>query len=283
MIDRYVVIGNPIGHSLSPSIHFDFARQTGIHIQYRRWLCPSDGFDNTIRALTAAGVKGANVTVPFKEQAAAIATIRSEGVFFSGAANTLKFESDDRIKAYNTDGEGLCRDLSRLLEPVGLELSQTHVLMLGAGGAARGCLSAFKAHGVQHLTILNRTAGKAADLARLSQSIGLAAIGGALTDHATRNDLPLVIVNASASSLKDESLPVHQSWWDQSVLCLDMMYGAKPTAFMEQALLNKKGIVVADGLGMLVNQAALAFEIWTSLIPDASSTLMRMRQTLAFR
>ncbi|MDX1669460.1 MAG: shikimate dehydrogenase, partial [Limnobacter sp.] len=155
MTDRFVVIGNPIKHSLSPAIHADFARQTGASIQYRRWLSPLNGFERTVSALQAAGVVGANVTVPFKHEAAQLATEPSPEVQFSGAANTLKFKVGGGFQAFNTDGEGLCQDLSRLLAEQGLALSGVHVLMLGAGGAAKGCISAFKSHGVAHLTVLN--------------------------------------------------------------------------------------------------------------------------------
>lgn len=280
MTERYVVIGNPISHSLSPAIHQDFAHQTGVQVQYRRWLSPIDGFEATLRALAAAGVNGANVTVPFKEFAAQSASVRSEAVEFSGAANTLKFNSLDGIHAYNTDGDGLCQDLLRLLKPLSLTLADVHVLLIGAGGAAKGCLTAFKNQAIQQLTILNRTAGKADDLARLAHACGLAANGQGLSFTPENNELPVVIVNASSSSLHGGDLQLDPLWWRDAVLCLDMMYGAKPTAFMEQALQHKEGIVVADGLGMLVNQAALAFEIWTGKRPDPASTLARMRQTL---
>lgn len=280
MTERYVVIGNPISHSLSPSIHLDFAHQTGVDVQYRRWLSPLNGFDGTVSALIAAGVRGANVTVPFKEQAARIAQTQSEGVSFAGAANTLKLSKSGQIEAHNTDGEGLCQDLKRLLSDQDLSLSAVHVLLIGAGGAARGCVSALKEYGVPKLTILNRTPEKAKDLARLAQAKGLEADGQSLTAIPSDIALPLVIVNASSSSLHGGNLKIDPSWWSFAVLCLDMMYSKKPTPFMELAMQHKAGIAVADGLGMLVNQAALAFEIWTGRRPDALSTLVRMRQTL---
>lgn len=283
MTDRYVVIGNPISHSMSPAIHADFARQVGLQIQYRRWYSPLDGFAQTVRALKACGVAGANVTVPFKHEAAALADQPSEDVRFTGAANTLRFMADGSIQAHNTDGLGLCRDLNRLLGQQSLTLADVELVMLGAGGAAKGCVPAFEANGVKSLTIMNRTANKAVDLATSASSLGLTSQGGGLDLPASGTPLPRVIVNASSSSLNGEVPVIDPKWWQGAVLALDMMYGAKPTPFMRAASINKVGVAVADGLGMLVNQAAYAFEIWTGQKPDADSTLERMRQTLTLK
>lgn len=290
MTDRYVVIGNPIAHSKSPMIHADFARQLGVDLQYCKLLSPLDGFEQTIRMLAAAGVKGANVTVPFKQEAYRLALKPSAAVQFAQAANTLKFTSDG-IEADNTDGIGLCTDLNRLLQQnvqqQGRHLKGSTIVMIGAGGAASGCVSAFKDAGVDQLLILNRTVDKALQLAAKAQSIGLKAQGlsldsnpSAMTDLHTDS---LIVVNASSSSLAGQAAPVSEAWFETCCLAYDMMYGQDQTPFMQQALQYNPSITVADGLGMLVFQAAAAFEFWTGLQPHAADTLERMRHTMQIK
>ncbi|HEX4879477.1 MAG TPA: shikimate dehydrogenase [Limnobacter sp.] len=281
---RFVVIGNPVAHSMSPAIHSDFANQVGLPLQYMRLLAPTDGFAATVRALQAAGVRGANVTVPFKLQAFDLASHASEGARFAQAANTLRFSPDGAIEADNTDGGGLCYDLQRLLSPLHLRLEQCQVLLLGAGGAAAGCVAAFRACGVQHLTVLNRTSAKARALAERAEAMELPAAGGGL-DHAPADfDLPpapLLIVNASSSSLQGDVPGIHAQWWGRAVLAYDMMYAPSDTPFMRAARVRMSpGVVVADGLGMLVFQAQLAFQWWTGHSPDGELTLRRVRAQL---
>lgn len=280
---RFVVIGNPIAHSKSPRIHRDFAQQLGLQIQYEKLLAPLDGFSNTVQALQAAGVSGANVTVPFKHQAFALADERSSAAQFAQAANTLVFRPQG-VFADNTDGGGLCRDLNRLLAQQGLTLNQTQVLMLGAGGAASGCIAAFKQHGVQHLTILNRTEAKAQGLAQRAHAFGLPSQAGGLQAQPNSHTpaVPVVIVNASASSLNAEVPALHPAWYERAVLVYDMMYAAKDTPFVAHAKFrNNPNLQTSDGLGMLVFQAELAFEIWTGQTPDGLSTLQRLRTELS--
>ena len=283
---RYVVIGNPIAHSKSPLIHADFAQQVGLNIQYRALSSPLDGFEQCVQALVAAGVAGANVTVPFKQQAFALANQASDSVQFAQAANTLKFLPDGSIVAHNTDGAGLCNDLAHLLALHKLRLDNCHVLMIGAGGAASGCISAFKQASVRGLTILNRTPDKAQELAKRAHSIGLPAKAGGLNEPA-HNSLAAgqvwVVVNASSSSLGGDVPHIDPQWYQHAVLAYDMMYApaqsaAMPTAFMAHVDQITQGRVkTVDGLGMLVHQAALAFEMWTHFKPDANLTLQRMR------
>lgn len=279
---RFVVLGNPVAHSKSPVIHRDFAAQLGLHIQYEKLLAPLEGFEQTVRALQASGVKGVNVTVPFKQQAFALATTPSPAARFAQAANTLTFKAEG-IEADNTDGGGLCRDLNRLLQAHGLSLSNCDVLLLGAGGAASACIAAFKAQGVQHLTILNRTASKAVELAQRACDHGLPAIGGGLDAKPLTpgGSNPLVLVNASASSLKGDVPAIAPEWYDNAVLAYDMMYAAHDTPFVQFVKsLAKPRLMTSDGLGMLVFQAELAFEIWTGQRPDGLQTLQRMRASL---
>lgn len=283
--DRYVVIGNPIAHSMSPFIHADFAAQLGLPLQYERVLAPLNGFRQTVAALQAAGVKGANVTVPFKLDAFSIAcelpNTLSTAAMFAQAANTLKFNADGTVLADNTDGGGLCRDLARQLKTLGLRLDQCQVLMVGAGGAASGCVAAFQAAGIQHLTVLNRTVSKARELAERAEAIDLPAAGGALDTPPSHFEIPgapVLIVNASSSSLKGDIPVLHADWYARAVLVYDMMYAAKPTPFIRS--LHHQDLACSDGLGMLVFQAQLAFEVWTGQSPDALETLTKVRQAL---
>lgn len=286
MTDRYVVIGNPIAHSKSPMIHADFAGQLGVDLQYSKLLSPIDGFEQTLRMLSAAGVRGANVTVPFKQEAWRLATKPSAAVQFAQAANTLRF-TEDGLEADNTDGLGLCTDLNRLLELQGQQLKGATVVMVGAGGAASGCVSAFKDFGVGLLLILNRTVEKALELAQRAVSVGLQAQGLSLdsspSEISSLGASPLLLVNASSSSLSGQSAPIHEAWFKQACFCYDMMYGQEPTPFIKQTLSLNPQAGVADGLGMLVFQAAAAFEFWTGMKPNAADTLERMRNTLQLK
>ena len=273
-LDRYVVIGNPIAHSLSPVIHRHFAVQLGLPVQYERVLAPLNGFEQTVAALKAAGVKGANVTVPFKQNAFAMADQLSPAAQFAQAANTLKFLPNGTVQADNTDGGGLCRDLSRQLQGLGMQLEQCQVLMIGAGGAASGCVAAFKAAGIQHLTVLNRTVSKACELVERAKAIGLPAASGALDAPLSQFEIPrvpVIIVNASSTSLQGEAPLLRTDWYAHAVLAYDMMYAPQPTTFMR--LVQSTGLPCSDGLGMLVFQASLAFEIWTGQSPNALETL----------
>lgn len=285
MLDRYVVVGHPIAHSMSPFIHADFAAQLGLALQYEKLFSPLNGFAQTVTALQAAGVKGANVTVPFKLEAFALANAFSQAAQFAQAANTLIFLPNGQIKADNTDGQGLCMDLNRQLQKLDLNLAQCQIVMIGAGGAAQGCLPAFHAEGVRHVMLLNRTVSKAHALAIQAKSLGLAVAGAGLDSlpiHVEDHTVPVVVVNASSSSLKGDVPRLHPAWYDRAVLVYDMMYSATPTPFMESVkTLNKVDLACSDGLGMLVFQAQLAFETWTGQKPNGLQTLHRVRQVLS--
>lgn len=279
---RFVVIGNPVAHSLSPWIHAHFARQTGCAVQYERLLSPLNGFEQSVRALVACGLGGANVTVPFKQRAFELAHTWSESARFAQAANTLKFLTDGQIEAHNTDGAGLCLDLKRLLAQQGLGLEDVHVLMLGAGGAASACIADFHRAGVLELTLLNRTVAKAQVLAQRAQGLGLSTSVGPLDMPPEGVQKPVVLLNASASSLHGEVPALHPDWFKGIALAYDMMYAAKATVFLQALSARAAGgaMVLSDGLGMLVNQAALAFELWTACKPDPWLTLAQLKKHL---
>jgi shikimate dehydrogenase len=275
--DRYAVIGNPIAHSKSPFIHAQFAAQTGERIEYGRLLAPLDGFAAEVDAFRAAGGRGLNVTVPFKLEAHALAHRLSPRAAAAGAVNTLRFDADG-IFGDNTDGFGLVRDIEVNL---GVSLKGARVLLLGAGGAARGVVVPMLERGPRDITIVNRTAAKAHEL--VAQFEGAAAEAGCLLDgggpQAVEPRPYDVIVNATAGSL-DASLPECDARaFGAGTLAYDMMYGAQPTVFMRHA--QALGARAADGLGMLVEQAAESFFVWRGVRPEGAAVLAALREQLA--
>jgi shikimate dehydrogenase len=273
MTDKYCVIGNPIGHSRSPEIHAAFAAQTGQDIAYERRLAPLDGFAQTVRALVQQGYKGANVTVPFKLEAAAIATRLEERARLAGAVNTLRFEGSE-IVGDNTDGPGLVADIVR---NAGVALAGQRVLLLGAGGAARGVILPFLQQGPAAVVIANRTRATADAL--VAQFAPYAAPGQVIACGFEDIDGVFdVVVNATSASLAAAMPPVPAIAFCQGTLALDMMYGKAPSPFM--AFAADHGAATRDGLGMLVEQAAEAFATWRGVRPATKAILDQMRSTL---
>ncbi|MDP3420202.1 MAG: shikimate dehydrogenase, partial [Thiobacillus sp.] len=255
MTDRYAVFGHPIAHSKSPQIHATFARQTGQDMTYEAILAPKDGFADSVAAFIAAGGRGANVTVPFKEDAFRLAGRLSPRAERAGAVNTLRFDADG-ILGDNTDGAGLVADLTRNL---GCVLAGKRVLLLGAGGAARGVIDPLLDQQPAEVVIANRTVSRAQDVAALFGR-GVSASGFDALD--TPFDL---IINATAASLVGELPPLSPRVFTPATLAYDMMYG-RDTPVLDFA--RSLGAVTADGLGMLVEQAAEAFYLWRGVRPD---------------
>jgi shikimate dehydrogenase len=275
-MDLYAVIGNPIAHSKSPVIHTRFAAQTGEHLEYRRLLAPIDGFADTVRAFVAAGGRGLNVTVPFKLEAHALADRLSPRAAAAGAVNTLRFDADG-IYGDNTDGVGLVSDIETNLR---VSLNGARVLLLGAGGAARGAVLPMLERGPSRLTIVNRTAEKAQALVERFTHAALEA-GCALSGGAPAAVEPApydVIINATAGSLTAEVPECDARAFGSSTLAYDMMYGAQPTVFMRHA--QALGARISDGLGMLVEQAAESFWVWRGVRPASASVLAELRSML---
>ncbi|MBI5936390.1 MAG: shikimate dehydrogenase [Betaproteobacteria bacterium] len=267
MTDRYAVFGNPIAHSKSPLIHAEFARQTGQDLSYEAILAPLDGFSAAVRAFRAAGGRGANVTVPFKEQAYELADRRTARAEAAGAVNTLKFDGEVML-GDNTDGVGLVNDLTRNL---GVALAGRRILLLGAGGAARGVILPLLDEAPAELFIANRTAAKAVDLAQRFRQAGKIEGGGFDALAGRRFDL---VINATAASLAGDLPPLPDAVFAPDARAYDMMYG-QDTPFM--AFARARGARVADGLGMLVEQAAEAFYLWRGVRPDTASVIARLR------
>jgi shikimate dehydrogenase len=273
MSDRYCVFGNPVGHSKSPLIHAAFARQTGQDICYEAILAPQAAFAEAVRTFIAAGGRGANVTVPFKEEAFRLSAQRTPRAELAGAVNTLVFGDDGNdapIVGDNTDGAGLTRDLSVNL---GCALTGQRILLLGAGGAARGALGPLLDQQPAALVIANRTAAKAHGLATHFAALG-PVVGCAYPELAGQSfDL---VINATSASLSGELPPLPSGVFAPGSLAYDMMYGKGDTPFMTFA--RQQGAArVADGLGMLVEQAAEAFFVWRGVRPDSVPVMTLLR------
>ena len=267
MSDAYAVFGNPIAHSKSPLIHAAFARQTGQDMVYSALLAPLDGFEEAVRTFRGEGGRGANVTVPFKEQAFALARRRSKRAEMAGAVNTLQFENGG-IFGDNTDGAGLVRDLTRNL---GLEIQGRRLLLMGAGGAARGVILPLLEHAPASLFIANRTPDKAIALVEgFAAGRGILA-GGGYGDPRGGFDL---VINATAASLAGDLPPLPADVFAEGGLGYDMMYG-KDTPFL--AFARAHGARTADGLGMLVEQAAEAFYLWRGVRPDTAPVIQMLK------
>ncbi|MEX5413539.1 shikimate dehydrogenase [Atlantibacter hermannii] len=271
-METYAVFGNPVAHSKSPFIHQLFAQQMQVIHPYGRVLAPLDGFIPTLEAFFQAGGKGANVTVPFKEEAFGRADELTERASLAGAVNTLKRLEDGRLLGDNTDGIGLLSDLERLkmIKP------GSRVLLIGAGGAARGVLLPLLSLDCA-VTITNRTLSRAQQLASLFSHTGsvVALDGDALAGHAF--DL---IVNATSSGISGDRPAIPASLVHANVHCYDMFYQQGRTPFLSWCE-SLGAQSMADGLGMLVGQAAHAFMLWHGQMPDVAPIIERLKQDLA--
>jgi len=274
-IPRYAVIGHPVTHSRSPRIHELFALQTGVSLVYARLDAPRDGFTTTVHDFFSAQGRGLNVTVPFKQEAWSLADQLSPRARLAGAVNTL-WQQNGVLHGCNTDGVGLVNDLLRLKA----HLAGGRILLIGAGGAARGVLQPLLEAGCAQLRVVNRTASRAQQLAQAWRHSGGPAIeAGALSDasHAKGWD---VVINASASSLGGHAPDLPAGLYADGALGYDMMYAAQATPFMHQAAADGAA-TVADGLGMLVGQAAESFRLWHGVTPDFAPVLATLRAELS--
>ena len=274
--DLYCVMGNPVEHSRSPWIHARFAELTGQALAYERRLVPLDGFGAALRDFAQAGGRGCNITVPFKLEAAQAASVRSERVQLAGAANTLSF-IDGAIHADNTDGLGLVADIE---QGAGFALAGRDVLLVGAGGAAAGALGPLLAAGPRRVVVANRTLERAQAL--VQSHAALAALQktelSAQSPQALEHDFDLII-NATASSLAGAEVPVPARVLRPGSLAYDMMYGPAAQGFLDWA--TQHGAQARDGLGMLVEQAAEAFQLWRGQRPPAAQVLQELRAAIA--
>ena len=267
----YAVIGQPIAHSRSPQIHQAFAAQFSMSLRYEACAAPLDGFAATLQALRAQGLRGCNVTLPFKGEALGLAAQMSDAAQLAGAANTLGWDEQGRLWADNTDGAGLLRDLRRHLN-----LQGRRVLMLGAGGAVAGCLGPLMQAGVASIHLSNRSPEKVAAL--IDRHAGLACSLHALAwgDGADAGfDL---LINGTSAGLGGSGLTLAPGLLAPEAWAVDLVYGRAALPFLQSA--QTQGAQTLDGLGMLVEQAALAFERWHGLRPQTLPVLDALRRSL---
>jgi shikimate dehydrogenase len=260
MTDRYCVFGHPVGHSKSPRIHTAFAEQFGDDIAYEAIKAPQDGFVDAWRDFTAHGGKGANVTVPFKEDAFRLADVLSSRAQRAGAVNTLVLGKQGDIYGDTTDGVGLVRDLQAHAAP----LEGARILILGAGGAVRGVIEPLLAARPAALMIANRTPGKARQLAEDFADLG-ETTGGGFDEIAGAFDL---VINGTSASLGGDLPPLPDDLFADAALAYDMMYGNEPTVFLRWAA--ERGARTVDGLGMLIEQAAESYFLWRNRRPETA-------------
>ena len=272
-MDKYLVLGNPIDHSLSPSIHRMFAQQTKIEITYDKKLVAINQFDREIDSLVEKGFRGFNVTVPFKEDAFAKVNMANDCASAAQAVNTIKVIGDSDLYGFNTDGVGLIRDL---VDRMGLTLSSSRILVIGAGGAAKGVVAALLGHGPDSIVIANRTMEKAKKLVTQFKEINQDAVIKCLELDKLDDGFDLII-NSTSIGLAGEFNLVDDHVVKKK-FCYDLAYGA--SARFASWARNAGALKVADGLGMLVEQAAESFFIWRGLRPETQQVLDTIRNQL---
>jgi shikimate dehydrogenase len=269
MTDRYAVIGNPIGHSRSPMIHQAFARQTGQDLDYATLEAPLGGFADVVDAFRSAGGRGLNITAPFKVDACGCAARLLDRARLAGAANAIAIEGSE-VVADNFDGVGLVRDIQQNL---GFPLAGARVLLLGAGGAARGALLPFLEQCPAELMIANRTVARANDLGERFAPYGTVVSTGYELLAQEQPGHYDVVVNATSASLRGELPPIPPGAFREGCLAYELVYGRGLTPFLRLAQAAGAGRL-AEGVGMLVEQAAEAFAWWRGVHP-ATQDLIR--------
>jgi shikimate dehydrogenase len=272
MTDRYALFGNPIAHSKSPLIHGTFARETRQDIGYELVEAPRDGFATAVKDFRAQGGRGMNVTMPFKLEAFGLATDLSERARRAGAVNAMKVDGD-RLLGENFDGAGLVNDIQRNL---GHPISGKRVLLLGAGGAARGAMLPILEQQPVSLTVVNRTIARALSLRQQFDSFGSMDAGGYECVNGRLYD---IVINATSASMRAELPPVPASAFAEECLAYDVVYGRGLTPFLRLA--RDQGVTkLADGVGMLVEQAAEAFQWWRGARPTTAPVIEALRVPL---
>ncbi|GKS68435.1 shikimate dehydrogenase [Nitrosomonas sp. PY1] len=268
-LDQYAVIGNPISHSRSPRIHTIFAQQTNQSMAYSAILAPLDQFKITVMQLIQQNGRGANVTVPFKLEAYQIATRLTERASLAQAVNTLKFENDE-ILGDNTDGIGLIHDITRNLA---VNLAKKRILLIGAGGASRGVIMPLLQQKPIRLVVANRTFEKAKTLQQQFECYG--DITACNFDNLS-NQVFDIVINATSADLQNTFPDIPACIFAEDSLAYDMMYRAEPTTFLRFA--QRCGVSrLADGIGMLVEQAAESFYVWRNVYPETRSIIAMLK------
>lgn len=274
---KFTVFGNPIAHSLSPLIHQHFAEQFGIKLEYTRSLTSKACFAEAVAKFFRTGGEGANVTVPFKTAAAELVTHLTPRAARAGAVNTLIPLSQGQLAGDTTDGEGLLRDLQRLLER---EELGGEIIVVGAGGAASSVIEALQSAGATVL-MSNRSAAKVSALQGTFPDLQALPYDDLAKSPRAKSVAKRILINATSASLSGAQLPIHDAWFQESELVYDMMYGKQPTPFIQHAE-TVGAAKTADGLGMLIEQAALSFALWHGgYRPQVNEVLSLIRAKLA--
>jgi len=272
-VDKYAVMGNPIGHSFSPFIHIAFAEETNQLLSYNAILVEAGKFPKEVSRFFTKGGKGLNVTVPFKQEAWALAQDLSADAEIAGAVNTLFKDQDGRLQGHNTDGIGLIRDIKHNHKS---SIKGKNVIVLGAGGAARGILLPLLRENPLSICIVNRTRSKAEELAVLFSNYGKVTVCG-IEDLKEKKSKPADwIFNASSASLQDELPAIPASMLSHNTTCYDLMYSQEETTFCKWARQTGAGKVF-DGTGMLVEQAAESFYLWRGVRPTTLSVIQSLK------
>ena len=273
MTDHYAVVGNPVAHSMSPVIHAEFARQSGQDIDYIRLLAPLDGFAACIADFRARGGKGVNVTLPFKHEAWNLVTTHAGYALNAGAVNTIDFRGG-KIVGYNTDGIGLVRDLKENLR---CAIQDKRVLLLGAGGATYGVMEPLLRERPEQLVVANRTVQKAVALAAHFEKLRNFSRNGILVKpyQELRESKFDIVINATSAGLSGEMPLLPSGIFASGALAYDMVYG-KHTPFMKFAA--QHGAKIADGTGMLAEQAAESFFVWRGVRPDTAPVFAMLKR-----
>jgi shikimate dehydrogenase len=274
MTERYAVIGNPVAHSQSPFIHAEFARAENLSIRYERLHAATDRFSDVVSAFEKTGGRGLNVTLPFKGDAFRYAGETTERARAAEAVNTLTFR-DGKVLGDNTDGVGLVRDI---IENLDFPLRDRSVLILGAGGAVRGVLGPILQEGPASVTIANRTVIKAEALAHHFEALGFGHCR-AVGYEALEGEHFDVVINGTSTSLHNELPPIPHGIFTTRSLAYDMVYSSGLTMFLQRAQAENAGML-ADGLGMLVEQAAESFLIWHGVRPESRKVTNMLRELL---
>lgn len=257
---KFAVFGHPIAHSKSPLIHQAFAKQYGHDLEYERILAPLDGFSHSIDVFFAQGGEGANVTMPFKEEALALSDHLTERARLAGAVNTLIKQADGSLLGDNTDGPGLVFDLQRAYG----SLADAKVLLLGAGGAAKGVVKPLLDENLAKLTVVNRTLSKAQSLASRFAADDVEAF-----DYQSLPEQRFdIIINSTSSSMVNELPGLNVKALKETKLVYDMFYKNEPTSLLKWASQHNPNVTIQDGIGMLVAQAAFAYQQWFGVLPE---------------
>jgi len=267
-LKQFVVIGNPISHSKSPLIHQLFAQQFDHELDYQTLLTDKEAFRYTVLQLQQKGYTGCNITLPFKELAFEVATQFTERANLAGAVNTLHFK-ENGILADNTDGQGLVEDIMRQTG----SLKGKKVLLLGAGGAAKGSVFPLLQAGVSEVGIYNRTHSKAEQLERTFEQYGMVR---ALRKSQLREFGAIIIVNSTSSSVKNEIPDIPSEAFSDAQLAYDMFYSENSTSFEQFAKQSNMNLKTCDGIGMLIGQAAESYSLWWGVKPDIDAVIRQL-------